>query len=378
MSSPVDRPPGLELFRAQHSQVTMPVPFTGDGLGYINPHDMMFHHRTHFNPDAFFKMHAYIPNSVVPPGFQRKMGVKSLEELEKELLSKSQVQDDSQPDIISTHVTHVVTPSPNRRESNSKQKSETVSVTHDNTNAQSDENTLGSPQKKNPTKQKRPEVPSSPQKKVEVSHNAKLTPEQAELLTKEIENLVKNIEPDQKELDSRLKLFSKLDDMIKVTFRDNAPSLHVYGSSGNGLSSKKGDIDICLKLKFDDNIPDAEFVVSKLGDQLKKGGMKDVLPLPFARCPIVKCTDPEMNIACDICVNNDLALRNTKLLGTYMSIDERARKLALFIKYWAKKRKISDTYEGVLSINSSCYFHFFLLKKNSSNNNVLVMYLQDF
>jgi len=77
--------------------------------------------------------------------------------------------------------------------------------------------------------------------------------------------------------------------------------------------------------------------------------MLHVIPLVKARCPIVKFTDPKANIACDMCLNNDLALLNTRLLADYMSIDDRARKLAVCIKYWAKRRKINETYEGFLS-----------------------------
>jgi DNA polymerase sigma len=52
-------------------------------------------------------------------------------------------------------------------------------------------------------------------------------------------------------------------------------------------------------------------------------------------------------------VNNNLALRNSRLIRDYSLIDDRLRQLAYFVKYWARRRKINDPYRGTLS--SYCY-----------------------
>jgi len=59
--------------------------------------------------------------------------------------------------------------------------------------------------------------------------------------------------------------------------------------------------------------------------------------------------DPETGLSCDICVNNLLAVVNTKLLRDYAQIDRRLRQLAFIVKHWAKIRCVNETYQGTLS-----------------------------
>jgi len=63
----------------------------------------------------------------------------------------------------------------------------------------------------------------------------------------------------------------------------------------------------------------------------------------------VKLMDPETGLSCDICVNNLLAVVNTKLLRDYAQIDRRLRQLAFIVKHWAKIRRVNETYQGTLS-----------------------------
>lgn len=67
--------------------------------------------------------------------------------------------------------------------------------------------------------------------------------------------------------------------------------------------------------------------------------------VPNAKVPIVKIWDPELELACDMNVNNTLALENTRMIKTYVEIDKRVRPLAMIIKYWTKKRILNDAGE---------------------------------
>lgn len=58
--------------------------------------------------------------------------------------------------------------------------------------------------------------------------------------------------------------------------------------------------------------------------------------------PIVKIWDPELQMACDLNVNNHVAIKNTTLVRTYMEIDSRVRTLAMIIKFWTKQRIINE------------------------------------
>ncbi|KAL9101655.1 MAG: hypothetical protein Q9163_003111 [Psora crenata] len=71
-------------------------------------------------------------------------------------------------------------------------------------------------------------------------------------------------------------------------------------------------------------------------------GMQRVVCVPHAKVPIVKFWDPELQLACDMNVNNTLALENTRMIKTYVEIDERVRPLAMIIKHWTKRRILND------------------------------------
>jgi DNA polymerase sigma len=70
--------------------------------------------------------------------------------------------------------------------------------------------------------------------------------------------------------------------------------------------------------------------------------MEKVVCVGSAKVPIVKIWDPELELACDMNVNNTLALENTRMIRTYVEIDERIRPLAMIIKYWTRRRVIND------------------------------------
>eukprot|EP00478_Filoreta_tenera_P004049 GABV01004342.1.p1 GENE.GABV01004342.1~~GABV01004342.1.p1 ORF type:complete len:150 (+),score=34.62 GABV01004342.1:1-450(+) len=90
-------------------------------------------------------------------------------------------------------------------------------------------------------------------------------------------------------------------------------------------------------------------IIERLGTQLMEHGFEDVKPLPRARVPVIKFRDPETGISCDICINNSLAVENSKLLRDYARCDPRVRDLIFVVKYWARRRKINDPYRGTLS-----------------------------
>ena len=87
----------------------------------------------------------------------------------------------------------------------------------------------------------------------------------------------------------------------------------------------------------------------KLVDLLEREGMLEVTDRRTARIPIVMFTDPDTNIRCDVCIDNQLATRNTLLLRVYALADERFRKLGYTIKNWSKKRGINSPSDGTLS-----------------------------
>ncbi|KAF2871841.1 hypothetical protein BDV95DRAFT_570754 [Massariosphaeria phaeospora] len=56
-----------------------------------------------------------------------------------------------------------------------------------------------------------------------------------------------------------------------------------------------------------------------------------------------------VGIQCDINFSNPLGLHNTDLLRCYSLCDARVRPMVLFVKSWAKRRKVNSSYSGTLS-----------------------------
>ena len=79
--------------------------------------------------------------------------------------------------------------------------------------------------------------------------------------------------------------------------------------------------------------------------------MRNVTCVHAKSVPIVKLWDPELQLACDLNVNNHVAIKNTRMVKTYMEIDERVRVLAMIVKYWTKQRVLN---EGSYSSDTTC------------------------
>lgn len=74
--------------------------------------------------------------------------------------------------------------------------------------------------------------------------------------------------------------------------------------------------------------------------------MQRVVCVSHAKVPIVKIWDPDLKLACDMNVNNTLALENTRMIRTYVEVDERVRPLAMAVKHWTKRRILNDAALG--------------------------------
>ena len=91
----------------------------------------------------------------------------------------------------------------------------------------------------------------------------------------------------------------------------------------------------CLELT------NARAALKSLPDVLKRYREKHEDPLNFPKNGV--------GIQCDINFSNQLAVHNTHLLRCYAHCDPRIRPMVLFVKTWAKRRKINSPYHGTLS-----------------------------
>ncbi|TKY88569.1 hypothetical protein EX895_002558 [Sporisorium graminicola] len=136
--------------------------------------------------------------------------------------------------------------------------------------------------------------------------------------------------------------------------------LLAFGSMANGFALRNSDMDLCCLMgKDSDGQPKTQHSASELveilGQLIREETDFTVMPLPKARIPIIKISrsptvDLPYEIACDIGFENRLALENTRLLLSYAMVDpQRLRTLVLFLKVWAKRRKLNSPYMGTLS-----------------------------
>ncbi|KAI8025349.1 UTP:RNA uridylyltransferase 1 [Camellia lanceoleosa] len=151
--------------------------------------------------------------------------------------------------------------------------------------------------------------------------------------------------PPEEEKAKQKQLLTLLEKLVSKEWPE--ARLHLYGSCANSFRVSKSDMDVCLAIE-DPDVNKSE-VLLKLADILQSDNLQNVQALTRARVPIVKLMDPVTAISCDICINNVLAVVNTKLLRDYAQIDVRLRQLALIVKHWAKSRGVNATYQGTLS-----------------------------
>ncbi|WVZ78117.1 hypothetical protein U9M48_025880 [Paspalum notatum var. saurae] len=123
--------------------------------------------------------------------------------------------------------------------------------------------------------------------------------------------------------------------------------LHLYGSCANSFGTTNSDVDVCLEMEI--GTESTVEVLLKLSDVLRADNFENVEAITGARVPIVRMSDPRSGFSCDICINNLLAVANTKLLKDYAQLDQRLLQLAFLVKHWAKQRSVNETYRGTLS-----------------------------
>ncbi|KAE8863719.1 hypothetical protein PTNB73_06926 [Pyrenophora teres f. teres] len=164
-----------------------------------------------------------------------------------------------------------------------------------------------------------------------------LDPHEDDKLSGDMRELYDRLEPKQEDTDTRERFVRKVQRILETEFPGTKIMVHVFGSSGNMLWTSESDVDICIQTpmkRLEEMHP--------LAEALDKHGMQRVVCIPAAKVRIVKVWDPELQLSCDINVNNVAAIENTRLIKTYIQLDDRVRPLAMIIKHWTKRRILND------------------------------------
>lgn len=166
-----------------------------------------------------------------------------------------------------------------------------------------------------------------------------------DMLTVPLLRIYESLIPPKEEKEKQMQLLTSLEKLVVNEW----PHAHLclFGSCANSFGVSNSDVDVCLVLR-DADIDKSEILL-KLAEILQSANFQNVQALTRARVPIIKLKDPVTGVSCDICINNVLAVVNTKLLRDYAQIDVRLPQLAFIVKHWAKSRGVNETYQGTLS-----------------------------
>ena len=171
-------------------------------------------------------------------------------------------------------------------------------------------------------------------------------------LSTQLSALVQTLQPSETDTSRQMECFSRLRALLLREWQD--AELHMYGSCANGFGGPSSDIDTCLALRWADTPEKKRSVVQRIAElAAQAGGYTDILALTHARMPVAKLHDSITGVSADVCVNNFLAVCNTRMLRDYASLDVRMRQLGYLVKHWAKRRGVNEPYTGTLS--SYCY-----------------------
>ncbi|KAF9543559.1 Zinc finger, CCHC domain-containing protein [Mortierella hygrophila] len=134
--------------------------------------------------------------------------------------------------------------------------------------------------------------------------------------------------------------------------------IEAFGSFASGLGTDSSDLDLVIlpALRDQDQDPGTParyqdlFVLKTL---FQRYSMKDVEVIQNARVPILKFTDHKTGIKVDLNYGHYPSLFNTRLIESYVRIDDRVRTFLYVLKAFVKARGINSPPLG--SLSSYCY-----------------------
>lgn len=133
-----------------------------------------------------------------------------------------------------------------------------------------------------------------------------------------------------------------------------------FGSHVNGLRTATSDCDLAYSLEEGGEKPIV--VLQRFASELPKHGFTGIITVFQASVPLVKAVD-ESGVEVDLCVGNQLGLRNSKLVGAYCSLDPRVAQVGRLVKQWAKAMELVGSSDGHLNSYAFTLMTLFYLMK---------------
>jgi DNA polymerase sigma len=132
------------------------------------------------------------------------------------------------------------------------------------------------------------------------------------------------------------------------------------GGLGNTFALKDSDVDLCItntqeldhwklhQLKREFEKSGIYFATLRITDAALVGHQTELLLhtyIPLFRLSVTRARWPKQ-VQVEISWKNDVGIYKTELLAAYSRVDSRVKSLVVFIKYWSKRRGLTNTTPG--------------------------------
>lgn len=142
-------------------------------------------------------------------------------------------------------------------------------------------------------------------------------------------------------------------------------TVHPFGSTVTGLATYSSDIDIYVDVPNKNHTTPSTLV--KQSKQLLLTSnpryFKDVIAIPNAKTPIVRCVHIKTMIKCDFNFKSYLGVCNSNLIKYYTSLGNKVYPFFMLLKYWAKSHELMN-YQTKFTNYSLIMIAIFYLQQN--------------
>ncbi|XP_022900919.1 speckle targeted PIP5K1A-regulated poly(A) polymerase-like isoform X1 [Onthophagus taurus] len=191
----------------------------------------------------------------------------------------------------------------------------------------------------------------------------------------QINKLMEHLQPNQKQqIESYKILCEDLQLTLQQIFKEGC-RIFPFGSTVTGLNFKYSDVDVFVEVaNMLDSDPTTQTFIKKARNALPKSkSFAQVLAIPKAKTPIVKCVHVPTQLSCDFNFKNMLGVCNTYLIKYYMSLAPQLRTVTMIIKYWASSHELHGNSSKFSNYALTIMFIFYLQQEPFRCESVIEM-----
>ena len=174
--------------------------------------------------------------------------------------------------------------------------------------------------------------------------------------------------------EQKVRMHESILQILEETLRKEFPNCkaYPYGSTSSGFAFEDCDLDVFIDLGlldegFEYSRGDQQYRTKVIANILRREErFRSASPIVNARTPVVKLTDSQTGILCDINPSSKMGVKNSEFLKFCRLYDPRVDELVSFVKYFAIKHKIIGRGPGdhLNSYTIALMVIFFLQRRN--------------